>query len=78
MPLVHRHGSPSVLAFYPLKYVSFFTSPWTPLLTGRISRSLDVGARLWNARASGVYPLLMWAGSAGVVREGGGGIGEGG
>ena len=26
----------------------------------------------------GVYPLLMWAGSAGVVREGGGGIGEGG
>ena len=30
----------SVLAFHPLKYISFFTSPWEPLLTeldGRLS-----------------------------------------
>ena len=48
-----------MLAYYPLEYISFFTSPWAPLLTGRINKKLEIGAGLWSVRAWGVYTLLM-------------------
>ena len=48
-----------MLVYYPLEYISFFTSPWAPLLTGRINKKLEMGAGLWSVRAWGVYTLLM-------------------
>ena len=48
-----------MLVFYPLEYVSFFTSPWAPLLTGRINKTLELKAGLWSVRAWGVYTFLM-------------------
>ena len=47
-----------MLAFYPLEYISFFTSPWAPLLTGRINKKLELRAGLWSVRAWGIYTML--------------------
>ena len=47
-----------MLAFYPLEYISFFSSPWAPLLTGRINKKLELGAGLWSVRAWGIYTML--------------------
>ncbi|CAK5274618.1 unnamed protein product [Mycena citricolor] len=46
----------SMIVFYPLEYISFFSAPFAPVL--RISPSLAGKAGLWSVRAWGVYVLL--------------------
>ncbi|KAF7329740.1 hypothetical protein MKEN_00237300 [Mycena kentingensis (nom. inval.)] len=47
----------SMLVFYPLEYVSFFSAPFTgPLL--RVSRATSQFAELWSVRAWGAYVAL--------------------
>ena len=48
----------SMLIYYPLEYVSFFTSPFAPLLPG-VSPQTSAKAQLWSIRAWGVYVALQ-------------------
>jgi len=42
-----------MLVFYPLEYISFFSSPLAPVL--RVSPSTSVKAQIWSIRAWGAY-----------------------
>lgn len=46
-----------MLAFYPLEYLSFLSSPFAPVLP--ISPSLSGKAQLWSVRAWGVFVALQ-------------------
>ncbi|KAF8218281.1 hypothetical protein K438DRAFT_1556242 [Mycena galopus ATCC 62051] len=47
----------SMLVFYPLEYISFFSAPFGgPIL--RISPSVAMAAQLWSVRSWGVYVVL--------------------
>jgi len=48
----------SMLIYYPLEYVSFFSSPFAPLLSG-VSPQTSAKAQLWSIRAWGVYVALQ-------------------
>jgi hypothetical protein len=48
----------SMLIYYPLEYVSFFSSPFAPLLAG-VSPSISAKAQLWSIRAWGVFVALQ-------------------
>jgi len=48
----------SMLVYYPLEYVSFFSSPFAPLLSG-VSPAMSGKAQLWSIRAWGVYVGLQ-------------------
>jgi len=48
----------SMLIYYPLEYVSFFSSPFAPLLAG-VSPSMSAKAQLWSIRAWGVFVALQ-------------------
>ena len=43
-----------MLVFYPLEYISFFSSPLAPVLHG-VSPSTSVKAQIWSIRAWGAY-----------------------
>jgi hypothetical protein len=47
-----------MLLFYPLDYISFFSSPFAPILH-RVSPSMSHRAQLWSVRAWGVYVGLQ-------------------
>jgi hypothetical protein len=46
----------SMIVFYPLEYISFFSAPFAPLL--RISPATQMKAQLWSVRSWGVYVAL--------------------
>jgi hypothetical protein len=46
----------SMIVFYPLEYISFFSAPFAPLL--RISPVTQMKAQLWSVRSWGVYVAL--------------------
>ncbi|KAJ6551663.1 hypothetical protein B0H19DRAFT_1158505 [Mycena capillaripes] len=46
----------SMIVFYPLEYISFFSAPFAPLL--RISPATSMKAQLWSVRSWGVYVAL--------------------
>jgi hypothetical protein len=48
----------SMLIFYPLDYVSFFSSPLAPLLHG-LGPTISRKAQLWSIRAWGAYVGLQ-------------------
>jgi hypothetical protein len=48
----------SMLVYYPLEYVSFFSSPFAPLLSD-VSPAMSAKAQLWSIRAWGVYVGLQ-------------------
>jgi len=50
----------SMLAFYPLDYLSFFSSPPAPLLRG-VSATTSRKAQLWSVRAWGIFVGLQIA-----------------
>lgn len=47
-----------MLVFYPLEYISFFSSPIAPLLR-TVSPANSAKAQLWSVRAWGVYTALQ-------------------
>jgi hypothetical protein len=49
----------SMLVFYPLEYISFFSAPFAPLL--RISPAASMKAQLWSVRSWGLYVALKVA-----------------
>ncbi|KAJ7675496.1 hypothetical protein B0H17DRAFT_1080939 [Mycena rosella] len=49
----------SMIAFYPLEYISFFSASFAPLL--RISPVASMKAQLWSVRAWGIYVALKVA-----------------
>ncbi|KAJ7471270.1 hypothetical protein B0H11DRAFT_1376762 [Mycena galericulata] len=53
---VQRLQGLSMLVFYPLEYVSFFSAPFAPLL--RISPAASLKAQLWSIRSWGIYVAL--------------------
>lgn len=48
----------SILLFYPLEYISFFSSPLAPVLHG-VSPSMSQRAQIWSIRAWGAYVFLQ-------------------
>lgn len=49
-----------MLIFYPLEYISFFTSPFAPLLPPSVvSPGTGMKAGLWSVRSWGVYTALQ-------------------
>ncbi|KAJ7139082.1 hypothetical protein C8R44DRAFT_693546 [Mycena epipterygia] len=46
----------SMIVFYPLEYISFFSAPFAPLL--RISPVASMRAQLWSVRSWGIYVVL--------------------
>jgi hypothetical protein len=48
----------SMLVFYPLEYISFFSSPLAPVLHG-ISPSKSLRAQIWSIRAWGAYVFIQ-------------------
>ncbi|KAJ7712906.1 hypothetical protein DFH07DRAFT_763346 [Mycena maculata] len=46
----------SMLVFYPLEYISFFSAPFAPIL--RISPAASMKAQLWSVRSWGFYVAL--------------------
>ncbi|KAJ6535944.1 hypothetical protein DFH09DRAFT_1402172 [Mycena vulgaris] len=46
----------SMIVFYPLEYISFFSAPFAPLL--RISPAASMKAQLWSVRSWGIYVAL--------------------
>ncbi|KAJ7449306.1 hypothetical protein FB451DRAFT_1187396 [Mycena latifolia] len=46
----------SMMVFYPLEYISFFSAPFAPLL--RISPVTSMKAQLWSVRSWGVWVAL--------------------
>lgn len=49
-----------MLVFYPLEYISFFSSPLAPLMHG-ISNAMSLKAQLWSIRAWGSYVAFQIA-----------------
>jgi hypothetical protein len=47
-----------MLVFYPLEYISIFTSPFAPILHS-ISPLASMKAQLWSIRAWGAYVVLQ-------------------
>lgn len=47
-----------MLVFYPLEYISIFTSPFAPVLHG-VSPLAAMKAQLWSVRAWGAYVALQ-------------------
>jgi len=48
----------SMLIFYPLEYISFFSSPLAPVLYG-VSASKSLRAQIWSIRTWGAYVVLQ-------------------
>ncbi|KAJ7621074.1 hypothetical protein FB45DRAFT_1032339 [Roridomyces roridus] len=53
---IQRLQGLSMLVFYPLEYISFFSSPFVPLL--RISPATSAKAGIWSVRAWGIWVVL--------------------
>ncbi|KAF8327284.1 uncharacterized protein EI90DRAFT_3068567 [Cantharellus anzutake] len=50
----------SMLIYYPLEYLAFFSSPFAPVIPPRIiSPSQSTKIQMWSIRAWGVYVLLQ-------------------
>ena len=58
----------SMLIFYPLEYISFFSSPLAPVLKG-VSPNDSLKASIWSIRAWGAYVVLHVALLIGEWRE---------
>lgn len=58
----------SMLIFYPLEYISFFSSPLAPVLKG-VSPNDSLKASIWSVRAWGTYVVLQVALLIGEWRE---------
>lgn len=62
----------SMLVFYPLEFVSFFTAPWAPVLSRWVTPKQGAKAAIWSVRAWGVYVLaqvLLLLGERRAMRE---------
>lgn len=62
----------SMLVFYPLEFISFFTAPWAPVLSRWVTPKQGAKAAIWSVRAWGVYVLaqvLLLLGERTAMRE---------
>lgn len=70
----------SMLIFYPLEFISFFTAPWAPVLSRWVTPAQGAKAAIWSVRAWGVYVLaqvLLLLGERKAIREREAGKGKG-
>lgn len=50
----------SMIIYYPLEYVAFFSSPFAPIIPSRIvSPAQSAKVQLWSIRSWGIYVLLQ-------------------